>query len=184
MVSAVIILNNGHTRHSPGGVFGGRTEYLECLRLQRALYEEIKCLAPSAEIRLCEGAAAIRESSPEDMLFVLHKGTSLKNAPRRGADIFVGETASARIQYEAYRILCALCPPGGLRYRGVHTVTKKSPFGIFRALRTGRAYIISAGYIDNAGDNAAFDRSLSRIAHNTAKEIVKIYKERKNEDNG
>lgn len=179
----VINLNNGHTPFSPGGVFGGRTEYGECEKLIDALYRKIKALDPSIEIRLTNGTSGIREKANE-MLFVFHKGTHLKNEINTGACVFVGSRADAKAQYEAYRILDSICSDGGLRYRGVHTVTDKSPFRAFLRYAPESAYLIKAGFIDNEEDNLLCDREFHRFAGKLSEIIVKIYKEKINEDNG
>ncbi len=178
-----INLNNGHTPLSPGGVFGGRTEYSECKKLTALLYKALKSLDPSLSVRLTEGITGIKENNG-GLLFVFHKGTHIKNEAGSGAGIFVGAEADTETQYDAYRILMSLCSEGGFRYRGVHTLTEKSPFRAFSEYAPESAYIIKAGFIDNEEDNMISDRELLRMVQGLSETIVKIYKERINEDNG
>ncbi len=179
---SVINLNNGHTPRSPGGVFGGSTEYIQSKKLIDSLSRSMRALDPSIEIMLTEGTDGIRKAEADSMLFVFHKGTHLKNQIRTGAEIIVGKNASAVTQHEAYRLLTALCGDSGFRYRGVHTLTEKSPFRAFSEYAPEKAYIIKAGFIDNEADNLISDRELDRFARRLSEIIVKIYKEKKNED--
>ncbi len=179
----VIYLNCAHTPSSPGGVFGGHTEYGDSRRLCFSLYEKLKALDAYADIRL-SGGKIPRDIKRDDLLFVFHRGTAIKQYPSKGAEIFVKESAGAKIQYEAYRLLSCLCGDGGFRYRRVRTATAKCPFGAFRRALPQRAYLIKAGFIDSEGDNEIFERGLESFAELLAGEIIKIYKENINEDNG
>lgn len=178
----VINLNNGHTPRSPGGVFGGRTEYKMSERLIGALYSELSAMGLSGEIRLTEGTDGIKESGDDGLLLVFHKGTHMKNEKSSGAGIFVGEGACARTQYKAYRMLCSLCGDRGFRYRGVHPLTHNSPFKTFSEYAPEDAFIISAGYIDNPRDCLTEDKELRHLASGLSQIIAEIYKEKKNED--
>ncbi len=169
----MINLNNGHTPLSPGGVWGERTEYAESRRLISAISENLKGLP----VKITEGTKGYSEGG---LLFIFHKGTSMKNAPKRGAEIFVSENASSDTQYNAYRMLCSLCPENGYRYRGVHTVTEKSPFKCLFKTCHENAYLIKAGYIDSDSDNARWDRNFDGIAAALSEEIMRIYKEKIN----
>ncbi len=171
----MINLNNGHTPLSPGGVSGGRTEYGENKRLIEAISENLKGLP----VKITEGTKGYSDGG---LLFIFHKGTSMKNAPKRGAEIFVSENASSDTQYNAYRMLCSLCPENGYRYRGVHTVTAKSPFKSLFALGNENAYLIKAGYIDCPEDNLKSDREFRNITAALSGEIMRIYKENINEN--
>lgn len=171
----MINLNNGHTPLSPGGASGGRTEYSECARL----IEAVRRYLTGADVKITEGTDGY---SPEGLLLIFHKGTSEKNSPTRGAEIFVPENASAQAQYRAYRLLCALCSEGAYRYKGVHTLHGKSPFLKMRTLGNENAYLIKAGYIDCREDNEISDRECDRIASALSQEIMKIYKEKTNEN--
>lgn len=171
----MINLNNGHTPLSPGGVSGGRTEYSECARLIEAVRKGLS----GADVKITEGTDGY---SRDGLLFIFHKGTSMKNAPKRGAEIFVPENASAETQYRAYRLLCAVCSDGAYRYRGVHTLHGKSPFVKMRTLGNENVYLIKAGYIDSNGDNEIWDRECDLFASALSREIMKIYKEKINEN--
>ena len=171
----MINLNNGHTPLSPGGVSGGRTEYSECARL----IEAVKKGLTGAGVIVTEGTGGYTR---DGLLFIFHKGTSMKNAPKRGAEIFVPENASAENQYNAYRLLSALCNDNAFRYRGVHPLTGSSPFGAMRTLGNENAYLIKAGYIDFPRDNEIWDRECEHIASALSQEIMKIYKEKTNEN--
>lgn len=171
----MINLNNGHTPLSPGGVWGERTEYGECARLISAIRNNLK----GFPVKITEG----REGYSRDgLLIVFHKGTSMKNSPKRGAEIYVCENASADTQYEAFRMLSAVSGENTFRYRGVHTVTKKSPFKCFSSLPGENAYLIKAGYIDSDCDNGIWDRAFDGIAAALSQEIMRIYKEKINEN--
>ena len=88
----MINLNNGHTPLSPGGASGGRTEYSECARL----IEAVRRYLTGADVKITEGTDGY---STEGLLLIFHKGTSEKNSPTSGAEIFVPENASAEAQY-------------------------------------------------------------------------------------
>lgn len=171
----LINLNNGHTPRSPGGVFGGRTEFEESRRLINAVKERLG----TRNVKITEGTKGY---SSDDILFVFHKGASPKNAVKKGAEIFVSESASARTQYRAYRLLTCLCEGESYRFRGVHTVTEKSPFKSFRTLDSENAYLIKTGHIDCPQDNEISDRELFNIADALSGEIMRIYEEKKNEN--
>lgn len=171
----MINLNNGHTALSPGGVWGERTEYKECRRLISAISENLTGLP----VKITEG----REGYCRDgLLFIFHKGTSMKNAPKRGAEIIVSENASSDTQYDAFRLLCAVSGENTFRNKGVHTLTKKSPFKSLQLLENENAYLIKAGYIDSDRDNAVWDRELEGMARALSREIIRIYKEKINEN--
>ncbi len=171
----LIILNNGHTALSPGGVSGGRTEYGECARLINAVS---KCLE-GLPVKITEGTKGY---SDEGLLFVFHKGTSEKNKKNGGAEIFVSADACARTQYNAYRMLTAFCGENGYRYRGVHTLTEKSPFRCLFTSDNEDAYLIKAGYIDCPADSKVPDRPSESAVCALSREIMRIYKEKINED--
>ena len=171
----MINLNNGHTPLSPGGVSGGRTEYGECARLIEAVRKGLE----GAEVIVTEGTGGYTR---DGLLFIFHKGTSMKNAPKRGAEIFVPENASASGQYNAYRLLSSMCGEKAFRYGGVHTLTPKSPFVRMGTLGNENAYLIKAGYIDFPRDNEIWDRECEHIATALSQEIMKIYKEKTNEN--
>lgn len=179
----VIYLNFAHTPSSPGGVFGGHTEYGDSRKLCFSLYEKLKGLEKNADIRL-SGGKIPAEIKSGDLLFVFHRDTALKQSLSAGAEIFVKEEAGAKIQYEAYRLLKCLCCEGAFRYRKVRTATAKSPFASFRKALPERAYLIKAGFIDSEGDNEIFEKGLESFSELLAEEIIKIYKETINEDNG
>lgn len=175
MVRALINLNNGHTPRSPGGVWGGRTEYGEMRRLIEAVSRRLE----GFPVKITEGG---KVPYGDDLVVIFHKGTTEKNGMSGGADITVPENASARTQYNAYRLLLALCGETGLRYRGVHTATAKSPFGSLRLTENENAYLIRAGFIDCDRDNALCEGVSDSLAAALSQEIIRIYKEKMNEN--
>lgn len=175
MVRALINLNNGHTPRSPGGVWGKRTEYGE----MRSLIEAVSRCLQGFPVKITEGSQV---SCGDDLVIIFHKGTTEKNGMSGGADITVPENASARTQYNAYRLLCTLCRETGLRYRGVHTATEKSPFISLRHTENENAFLFRAGFIDCDRDNALCDGEPDSTAAALSKEIIRIYKEKINEN--
>lgn len=178
----VIYLVSGHTKASPGGVFGGRTEADDCSRLCFALENELKGLDSGLHIKVLEGSCLQQEMNEDDLLFVFHEGTSCKSSPKKGAAIFVKENADVKIQYEAFSLLSTVCSKYGFRYNGVHPEGSRSPFKSLQRALPERTFFIVSGYIESSTDNLNFDSMLS-YSLPLAGEILKIYKERKNEDN-
>ena len=178
----VIYLNAAHTHRSPGGVWGGVTEHGECLRLCNALKSTLNMLAPRLEVRVTEGNFIFPPVKNGDMLLIFHKGINEMKENKHGAGILVKSDADAAYQYRAFRLLTALCGDS-LRYRGVHTATDGSPFGFFVNTPAREAYLITAGYIESERDTEAVNQGLRAIALRLSQEIIKIYKEKANEDN-
>ena len=171
----MINLNNGHTAHSPGAVWGKRTEYRDSRRLISAVAEGLRGLP----VKITEGAGG---AGTDELLFIFHRSTSEKNSPKTGAGLYVPAEASADTQLRAFRLLSSLCDGSGLRYRGVHTATAECPFGILRRPGDRQVFLIKAGYIDSDADNERWDKSLHGTADALSQEIMRIYKEKINEN--
>lgn len=176
---SVIYLNAAHTPYSPGGVYKGINEHEESLRLCGLIRESLLALDGRLQVEITAGNSPA--AGDDDLLFVFHKGNNMKNECRSGALIFVKESASAEIQYRAFRLLCALCGKG-LSYRGVHTATKKSPFCSFINTIPENAYLVMAGFIESDRDNSLLFHRAGEISLDLAGEILKIYKEKTDED--
>ena len=175
-----VYINPAHTRHSPGGCFGGRREYEDNRTLAEAVIRELSSRLP---VSLTEGNLREHTFSGDDILLVLHRGVPDKGDKKRGAFITVGENADSAVQYDAYRLLCSITGAGGFRYGGVHTLTDKSPFRQFGAVPLKRKYLLSAGCIDSEEDNGVFCGNTEALAKSLAAVIKEICKEAENEDN-
>lgn len=178
-----VYINPAHTRHSPGGCFGGRREYEDNRVLAAAVIKELSLISPDTPIRLFEGSPTVRELSSDGILLVLHRGVPDKGEKKRGAFICVGEDADSRVQYEAFRMLSGITGEDAFRYLGVHTQTAESPFRRFGEVPLKRKYLLSVGCIDSEEDNTVFSGKIRVLARNLAAVINEICKEAENEDN-
>lgn len=179
---SVIYLNAAHTPRSPGGVWQGATEHGECLHFCNILKNALLEQCPRLDVRVVTGNFPFPCVMHDDLLFIFHKGINGKNQNRHGAQIFVKDTDSADTQYKAYSLLKALCGEY-IRYLGVRIATGSTPFRFFVNTPTENAYLIMAGFIESARDREALMRHGTQAAAALSREILKIYKEKKDEDN-
>lgn len=178
---SVIYLNAAHTASSPGAVWHGSTEHEEALSFCHALKRELLSLDGGLEIIVTEGNFPLPYVMHDDFLFVFHKGINGKNENCRGAEIYVKDTDSAATQYRAFRLLEALCGKR-LKYRGVHIAGKGTPFRFFVNTAARNAYLIMAGFMESVHDRSAFLHHEKEIAAGLSREILRIYKEKTDED--
>ena len=178
---SVIYLNAAHTALSPGAVWHGKTEHGETLRFCHALKRELLFLDSDLDVRVTEGNFPLPYVMHDDFLFVLHKGINGKNENRHGASIYVKDTDSAATQYKAFRLLEALCGKR-LKYLGVHVAGKRTPFRFFVNTAAGNAYLIMAGFMESSKDLETMTLYEKEIAAALSREILKIYKEKTDED--
>ncbi len=174
-----VFINNPHTRCSPGGVWGERTEYADIGRFLNRLYGEtekyggVNCIMSNF--------VKIPEIGENDIFLSFHRNSNMKNRDASGAAVMVKSESGEAVQYKAYRLLEALCGEGGFRYKGVHTFTDLSPFKSVEKSTSPFTFLFTLGYIDNEGDNRVFDGFSSKHIKNFADKLNEIIKETENE---
>ena len=180
---SVIYLVSAHTKASPGIVFGGHTEAQDCERLCSALEKSILSISPGISVKVMSGINQLHKLREEDLLFVFHRDISEKGSPKKGASVFVKENASSSVQYKAFSLLSSVCGDKGFCYRGVHPVTRKSSFRSLYKDLPCYSFYLKAGFMDSEEDNKIFDALAGENTASLARSIVRIYKEKKYEDN-
>ncbi len=178
-----IYINPAHSPSSPGGCIWGRREYDDCSELAEKITEALRSISPLRRVSIIPDGFSEKELSPDALLLTLHRGVPSAGEWQRGAAVTVDADACAQVQYEAYRLLESITGAGGFRYRGVHTLTEKSPFRRFGGLALRRKYLLSTGAIDSPEDNEIFDMKKNALARQLAAVINEICKEAENEDN-
>ena len=175
-----IYIDPAHTPHSPGAVYGGRKEYDDIFLFSRELEKSLSDSDTAAEMITCR--KDYKRINKNDVLLIFHRGTSYKNAPKRGAGVTVKADSSCSIQYEAYRLLEAVTKASGLKYRGVHTAGKDFLYPSALSSPAERTFLFELGFIEDERDNMLFDSSLIKTARQLRNKLCEIYKEEKNED--
>lgn len=168
-----------HSPHSPGGVWGERNEYSDSLRFSLLLKKELR-EKKGVDVKILYSREY--DSIPENALVLsFHRDGNMKNCESKGAKAFVSESASAKTQYDAYRLLESITGEKGFCYKGVHTNGKKAGFKRILEKNPLSSFVFTLGFMDMESDNAFFDKNISSLAKAFSLKLYEIIKERENE---
>lgn len=174
-----VYIITAHSPHSPGGVWGDRSEYADSLKLSLAVKKELQSLF-GIDAKIIYG----REYSgiPEDaFVFSFHRDGNMKNCRKTGASVYVNEKASANVQFDAFRFLECFTGNGGFRYLGVHTSGKGGAFRRMFSCLGMNTFVFTLGFMDEESENLLFDENLCDFARLFADTLYEILKEKEYE---
>jgi len=165
-----ICVDAGHGGNDVGAACNGRYERDDTLRMALALSEAlnaqgVETVMPRTDINdigISE-RCRIANNAKCDYYLSIHRNAC--NGSASGDEIWIYSGADDSHVQKAQALLDAVCSVDGLSNRGVHKgAPNYSDFGVNKQTNMPSA-LIELGFIDNGGDNAAFDGHFSEIAN-------------------
>lgn len=160
-----------HTSYSPGCMCGGRNEHSDVLKFAKAVVSELKRYG-DIEVELRTGN--VKPVCEKDaVLLIFHRDYNEENDTSHGCRVYVQRAASAQIQYEAFRLLTALCR-GGFRYKGVHEGYYRKGFEFIENTGCDRTFLFTLGYLDSEKDNRILDKRSEFLCRSLCDELENV----------
>lgn len=176
MSNKIIYIDPGHGGRDPGAVNGTRTEADDVLWLSRLIRD--KFAAHEVDARLTRDGnydVSIKErcamANKANATFFCSIHRNAASASATGNEIWVYSDSKQDAVDRAARILSAICNANGLKNRGVKKgAPQYTDFGVTRDTNMP-AMLCEVGFITNAHDNAAYDKTLEAMAESICSAI-------------